>query len=121
MELNDLLRLCQFRLECAAPTRRRIESLRVDSSLRQASAQNDNKNAEGFWLVILSKAKDLRGAMRLLGSDQEHSGREERFYALGQTDAGRLLFLVFTVRGSLIRLISARDMSRKERRIYRSS
>jgi uncharacterized DUF497 family protein len=56
----------------------------------------------------------------VVGSDQEHSGREERFYALGQTDAGRLLFLVFTVRGRLIRLISARDMSRKERRIYRS-
>jgi len=56
----------------------------------------------------------------VIGGDQEHSGREERFYALGQTDAGRLLFLVFTVRARLIRLISARDMSRKERRIYRS-
>ncbi len=30
-------------------------------------AQNDNENAEGFWLVILSKAKDLRGAMCFCG------------------------------------------------------
>lgn len=53
--------------------------------------------------------------------DEKHSAVEERLYALGQTDGGRLLFVVFTIRGRLIRLISARDMGRKERRIYRSS
>jgi uncharacterized DUF497 family protein len=42
-------------------------------------------------------------------------------YGLGESDAGRLLFVAFTIRGRLIRVISARDMSRKERRIYRSS
>jgi uncharacterized DUF497 family protein len=41
-----------------------------------------------------------------------------RFYLLGQTDAARLLFVVFTLRGTLIRVISARDMSRKERKVY---
>lgn len=54
-------------------------------------------------------------------ADRIHSQSEERSYALGQTDAGRLLFVVFTIRGKLIRVVSARDMSRKERRIYRSS
>lgn len=43
---------------------------------------------------------------------------ENRYYALGSTDFSRLLFIVFTVRRSLIRVISARDMSRKERAIY---
>ena len=57
----------------------------------------------------------------VLGDDEKHSASEERLYALGQTDAGRRLFVVVTIRGRLIRVISARDMSRKERRIYRSS
>jgi uncharacterized DUF497 family protein len=41
-----------------------------------------------------------------------------RYYALGQTDASRLLFIVFTIRDNLIRVISARPMSRRERRVY---
>jgi uncharacterized protein len=57
----------------------------------------------------------------VLGEDAKHSAGEERLYALGQTDAGRLLFAVITIRGRLIRVISTRDMSRKERRIYHSS
>jgi uncharacterized DUF497 family protein len=57
----------------------------------------------------------------VVGEDEEHSVLERRFYALGQTDAARLLFVAFTIRGRLIRLISARDMSRKERQVYRSS
>lgn len=52
--------------------------------------------------------------------DAAHSETERRYYALGQTDTGRALFVVFTVRGRRIRVISARDMSRKERRVYRS-
>jgi uncharacterized DUF497 family protein len=49
----------------------------------------------------------------IVGSDEKHSAGEARFYALGQTDGGRLLFVVFTIRGRLMRVISARDMSRK--------
>ena len=51
-------------------------------------------------------------------SDEEHSEDEERFYALGRTDAGRPLFLVFTLRGEKIRVISARPMSQSEREVY---
>jgi uncharacterized DUF497 family protein len=50
--------------------------------------------------------------------DEKHSLMETRFYALGHTDARRYLFIVFTIRKDLIRVISARDMNRKERRIY---
>ena len=57
----------------------------------------------------------------VVGDDERHSAAEERLYALGQTDAARLLFVVFTVRSRLIRVISARDMSRKERKVYQSS
>ena len=56
----------------------------------------------------------------LLMDDQQHSLSERRFRALGQTDEGRCLYVVFTLRreNSLIRVISARDMNRKERRHY---
>jgi uncharacterized protein len=54
----------------------------------------------------------------IIASDEHHSAGEERFYALGQSDSGRLVFVVFTIRGLLIRVISARDMSRKERRVF---
>jgi hypothetical protein len=56
----------------------------------------------------------------LLLADEKHSRQEARHHALGRTDAGRLLHLAFTLRGSgsLIRVISARDMHRKERSIH---
>jgi uncharacterized DUF497 family protein len=50
--------------------------------------------------------------------DLKHSGNEQRFHALGQTTDGRLLHITFTIRTSRIRVISARDMHRKERAIY---
>ena len=43
---------------------------------------------------------------------------EERFYALGRSGGGRMLFLVFTMRSDQIRVISARPMSRGERKVY---
>lgn len=48
-----------------------------------------------------------------------HSMAEPRNYVLGRTNDGRKLFIVFAIRKNKIRVISARDMSRKERRIYR--
>ena len=52
--------------------------------------------------------------------DERHSPTEPRFRALGQTLLGRRLAIIFTLRGggTLIRVISARDMHRKERAIY---
>ena len=51
-------------------------------------------------------------------SDPNHSGREERFTALGRTALGRPLSIIFTFREQRIRVISAREMSRKERQEY---
>jgi hypothetical protein len=56
----------------------------------------------------------------LLLLDAKHSDLELRFHALGKTDEGRRLHITFTLRdaGTKIRVISARDMHRKEREIY---
>ena len=54
--------------------------------------------------------------------DAAHSQLEQRYHALGNTDAARTLHISFTLRvgakGTLIRVISARDMHRKERVVY---
>ncbi len=54
----------------------------------------------------------------ILVPNPQHSPGENRHYAFGQTSKGRWLTISFTVRKDKIRVISARDMSRKERREY---
>ena len=56
----------------------------------------------------------------LTTTDERHSEQERRFAAMGHTDNGRRLFLSFTLPDAdrAIRVISARDMSRKERIVY---
>lgn len=56
----------------------------------------------------------------LLVADTRHSATEQRYHALGKTDEGRTLHITFTLRkaGEHIRVISARDMHKKERTIY---
>ena len=54
----------------------------------------------------------------LLTDDLLHSQSELRYFALGQSNRGRQLLLVFTIRNHLLRVISARDMNQKERRVY---
>jgi hypothetical protein len=50
--------------------------------------------------------------------DKKHSQTEKRFLALGKTNRGRLLALIFTLRNDALRVISARSMNKKERSIY---
>lgn len=50
--------------------------------------------------------------------DKKHSQKEKRFIALGTTDRGRKLIITFTIRNKKIRVISARNQSQKERRLY---
>jgi len=54
----------------------------------------------------------------ILRHDKGHSSREERYQALGRTSRGRPLFIAFTIRRKLIRVISVRDMNRKELGVY---
>lgn len=71
--------------------------------------------------VIPSEAEQIffNEPLLLLG-DLKHSQDEPRFHALGITDDRRLLHVTFTLRAqnTLIRIISARDMHRKERKVY---
>ena len=54
----------------------------------------------------------------LVLDDSKHSIPEKRWAAFGRTDADRFLIVIFTRRSSLIRVISARDMNKKERKFY---
>jgi uncharacterized protein len=85
----------------------------------------DIGNVEKNWIshkVTAAECEQIFFNLPLVvAGDVKHSQKENRFYALGQTDAGRLLFLIFTIRRKLIRIISARDMNRRERKVYQSS
>ena len=50
--------------------------------------------------------------------DPDHSLSEERWAAFGKTDKDRLIVVIFTKRNNLIRMISARDMNKREREFY---
>ena len=82
----------------------------------------DEANIDKNWLKHQVSWTECEGVFfnqpLIVAKDETHSPKEPRYYALGQTDAGRWLFVVFTVRRSLVRVISAREMSKKERRVY---
>jgi uncharacterized DUF497 family protein len=82
----------------------------------------DEGNRTKNWIkhqVSTSECEELFFNLPLLfANDAQHSQEEKRFYVLGQTNAERRLFISFTIRKNKIRVISARDMSRKERQIY---
>ena len=56
----------------------------------------------------------------IVAADTRHSETERRLHALGKTPQNRLLHITFTLRknGTMIRVISARDMHRRERKSY---
>lgn len=54
----------------------------------------------------------------IVRSDVRHSTNEKRYYALGQTTIRRYLFVAFTIRRRLIRVISVRDINRREQDAY---
>jgi hypothetical protein len=80
---------------------------------------NTRKN-EKHGVSMAEAEQVFFNAPLLLLEDLKHSSREPRFHALGQTDDRRLLHITFTLRhsGEKIRVISARNMHRKERVSY---
>jgi|SRR5450432_2293145 len=82
---------------------------------------NARKNEEHG--VSQTEAEQVFFNLPLIAPDAAHSREEPRYHALGCTDEQRLLHVTFTLRSEskLIRVISARSMSRKERAIYESS
>ena len=85
--------------------------------------QWNDGNSEKNWIshqVTKSECEQIFFNQPLvIGNDEKHSKIEKRYYLLGQTDSDRQLYIVCTVRQNLIRVISARDMSKKEREVYK--
>lgn len=80
---------------------------------------NSQKNVKHSVSTAESEQVFFNAPLLLL-EDVKHSQMESRFHALGKTDDGRLLHISFTLRneGKAIRVISARNMHKKERSIY---
>ena len=55
---------------------------------------------------------------RIIFKDEQHSLKEDRAILVGKNDANKLLYVVFTMRSNKIRVVSARDINRKEKYIY---
>jgi len=83
-------------------------------------AGNSRKSADKHGVGQGEAEQVFFNAPLLVLSDERHSILEPRYHALGRTDAGRRLMISFTLRdtGRRIRVISARDMHRKERVRY---
>jgi len=84
--------------------------------------QWDKANTEKNWLkhsVTPSECEQIFfNIPMIVANDEKHSLKEDRYYVLGKTDKDRGLFIAFTIRGNYIRVISARDMNKKERQVY---
>jgi len=82
----------------------------------------DAGNREKNWLkhaVSTGEAEQLfLNRPLLLSEDREHSQTEARYGAYGRTNTHRALFVVFTIRVTKIRIISARDQVKQERSFY---
>jgi uncharacterized DUF497 family protein len=91
--------------------------------LREAAGFDWNAgNVDKNWIkhgVRFSECEEVfsRGPVAIPARDRPGS-REERFVVLGRTALGRRLSIAFTFRGDHVRVISARDMNRKEKREY---
>lgn len=82
----------------------------------------DQGNIHKNWLKHKVKVGEIEEIFFnepiLIAYDENHSEKETRFAALGISNDSRRLFAVFTIRNNKIRIISTRDMSKKEKKIY---
>lgn len=83
-------------------------------------AGNSRKSAEKHGVSQAEAEQVFFSEPLLVSADDRHSTAEPRYHVLGRTTDGRYLQVTFTMRaeGRLIRVISARDMHRKERARY---
>jgi len=82
--------------------------------------QWDEANSSKNWTrhkVSQTEAEQVFLNRPVVVSDAR-GGTEARWFAVGCTDGDRLLTVVFTIRGPQLRVISARPMSRLERKSY---
>jgi uncharacterized DUF497 family protein len=86
----------------------------------ERDAGNECKNVEAHQVTQIEAEELFFNQPLIVTPDEGHSTQEPRWHALGVTDNGRRLHVTFTFRrnNTKIRIISARAMSRKERKIY---
>jgi len=81
----------------------------------------DPGNVEKNWQkhkVHFKEAEEVFfNKLLIILEDIKHSQKENRFIALGITNENRNLYIVFTIRNKKIRIISARNQSKSERRL----
>jgi uncharacterized DUF497 family protein len=93
----------------------------IEKLLKYTGFEWDKDNIEKNWLkhkVTPVECEQVFFNKAFFAEDVKYSQQEKRYYALGLTNNRRLLFIAFTIRRNLIRVISARNMSKKERKIY---
>ena len=78
---------------------------------------NTEKIAQKHGVLPMECEEALLGDI-IVVPDEKHSAIEQRYNALSTTFAGKMLFIVFTIRNEKIRVISARPMNKKEREVY---
>jgi len=82
----------------------------------------DEGNIDENWIKHKVTNKESEEAFendpKFLIKDSKHSAKERRFQIWGKTNKNRRLNIIFTIRDSKIRIISAREMNNKERRTY---
>lgn len=85
----------------------------------------DTHNQEKNWLKHQVDYKECEEAFRNIPQarfrDKIHSLSEQRYTLLSFTDKQRYIFITFTIRSDKVRVISARDQSKKERRYYEAN
>lgn len=79
---------------------------------------NKYKNAKKHDVSIRESEEVFFNKPIFFFEDYKHSKVEKRVLALGRTNNDRLLSVIFTLRNDKLRIISVRDMSKKERSVY---
>lgn len=79
---------------------------------------NSNKNPDKHNVSNSESEEPFFNSPVIIFNDEKHSQKENRQILLGKTDSGRELIIVYTWRGRKIRIISARDMNRKEKEVF---
>lgn len=94
--------------------------MKIDKNLKRFIW--DKGNIDKNWLKHKVKNSECEEIFfderKIILKDTFHSKKEKRFIILGKTRKNRLLFIVFTKRDNKIRIISARTINKKERRLY---
>jgi|SRR3989338_1728537 len=79
---------------------------------------NIDKNLKKHGISIIEAEEIFLDEHLKVETDIKHSESEQRYIAFGKTQKARVLFIIFTIRGDKVRIISSRIANQKERQKY---